>query len=82
MSSAIPVGLRIDKDCRVLRADGSPVDGLYAAGLDANSLWRGKSTAHGCGVGPAMVQGFIAGTCLAQDSIRTRTEYVKRGVSR
>jgi predicted oxidoreductase len=59
------VGLRIDAQCRVLDASGAPLAGLYAAGLDANSLWRGRSPAHGCGVGPAMVQGFIAGASLA-----------------
>jgi hypothetical protein len=37
---------------------------LWAAGLDANSIWQGKSPAHGCNVGPAMVTGFIAGNSL------------------
>jgi succinate dehydrogenase/fumarate reductase flavoprotein subunit len=60
------VGLRIDDRCRVLDADGAPIAGLYAAGLDANSIWRGKSPAHGCNVGPAMVLGFIAGSSLAE----------------
>jgi succinate dehydrogenase/fumarate reductase flavoprotein subunit len=59
------VGLRIDECCRVLDAQGAPVPGLYAAGLDANSIWRGKPPAHGCSVGPAMVHGFIAGASLA-----------------
>ena len=62
------VGLRIDDRCRVLGAGGEPIAGLYAAGLDANSIWRGKSPAHGCNVGPAMVLGFIAGTELADRS--------------
>src|SRR3546814_5673286 len=55
------VGLRIDPQCRVTDANGDPFEGLYAAGLDANSIWRGKSPAHGCNVGPAMVLGYIAG---------------------
>lgn len=59
------VGLRIDDQCRVLGQDGAPVGGLWAAGLDANSIWQGKSPAHGCNVGPAMVTGFIAGTSIA-----------------
>jgi succinate dehydrogenase/fumarate reductase flavoprotein subunit len=59
------VGLRIDAQTRVLDAGGQPVRGLYAAGLDANSIWRGKSPAHGCGIGPALVQGYIAGKALA-----------------
>jgi succinate dehydrogenase/fumarate reductase flavoprotein subunit len=58
------VGLSVDAQCRVLDAAGAPLAGLYAAGLDVNSIWRGKSPAHGCNVGPAMVLGFIAGTSL------------------
>lgn len=59
------VGLKIDAHCRVIGTDGAPVAGLYAAGLDANSIWRGKSPAHGCNVGPAMVTGYIAGQAMA-----------------
>jgi succinate dehydrogenase/fumarate reductase flavoprotein subunit len=60
------VGLRIDVKCRVLGSSNDPLQGLYAAGLDVNSIWRGKSPAHGCNVGPAMVLGFIAGVSLAE----------------
>jgi hypothetical protein len=60
------VGVAIDATCRVLDQSGAPIPGLYAVGLDANSIWRGKSPAHGCNVGPAMVLGFIAGSSLAQ----------------
>jgi predicted oxidoreductase len=59
------VGVKIDAQCRVLDGEGQPLTGLYAAGLDANSIWRGKSPAHGCNVGPAMVLGYIAGKSLA-----------------
>ncbi len=59
------VGLKIDGECRVLDPQGAPIGGLYAAGLDANSIFRGKSPAHGCNVGPAMVLGYIAGKSLA-----------------
>ena len=60
------VGLKIDAHCRVIGTGGAPVAGLYAAGLDANSIWRGKSPAHGCNVGPAMVTGYIAGQVMAE----------------
>jgi succinate dehydrogenase/fumarate reductase flavoprotein subunit len=60
------VGLRTDAQCRVLDRTGKPLPGLYSAGLDANSIWRGKSPAHGCNVGPAMVLGYIAASHLAQ----------------
>ncbi len=59
------VGLRIDGQARVLDSNDTPVPGLYAAGLDANSIWRGAAPAHGCNVGPAMTLGYIAGRSLA-----------------
>jgi succinate dehydrogenase/fumarate reductase flavoprotein subunit len=59
------VGVKIDDQCRVIGKDGAPIAGLYAAGLDANSIWQGKSPAHGCNVGPAMVTGYIAGKSVA-----------------
>lgn len=59
------VGVKIDAECRVKGEDGKPIAGLWAAGLDANSIWQGKSPAHGCNVGPAMVTGFIAGRSIA-----------------
>jgi succinate dehydrogenase/fumarate reductase flavoprotein subunit len=59
------VGVKIDDQCRVIGQDGAPIAGLWAAGLDANSIWQGKSPAHGCNVGPAMVTGYIAGKSVA-----------------
>ncbi|WP_417622364.1 FAD-dependent oxidoreductase [Parasphingorhabdus sp.] len=59
------VGVKIDAKCRVMGEDGQPIPGLWAAGLDANSIWQGKSPAHGCNVGPAMVTGFIAGRSIS-----------------
>jgi succinate dehydrogenase/fumarate reductase flavoprotein subunit len=60
------VGLKVDDHFRVLTSAGQAIRGLYAAGLDANSIWRGKSPGHGCNVGPAMVMGYIVGLDLAQ----------------
>jgi succinate dehydrogenase/fumarate reductase flavoprotein subunit len=59
------VGVKIDDQCRVIGQDGAPIAGLWATGLDANSIWQGKSPAHGCNVGPAMVTGYIAGKSVA-----------------
>jgi succinate dehydrogenase/fumarate reductase flavoprotein subunit len=59
------VGLRIDGQTRVLDPAGKPIGNLYAAGLDANSIWRGKAPNHGCNVGPAMTLGYIAGRSIA-----------------
>lgn len=59
------VGLKIDGEARVLADDGRVIPGLYAAGLDVNSIWRGNAPAHGCNVGPAMTLGYIAARSLA-----------------
>lgn len=59
------VGLKIDSTGRVIGEDGQPIAGLWAAGLDANSIWQGKSPAHGCNVGPALVMGYIAGKSIS-----------------
>jgi succinate dehydrogenase/fumarate reductase flavoprotein subunit len=59
------VGMKIDDHCRVIGVDGLPIAGLWAAGLDANSIWQGKSPAHGCNIGPAMVTGYIAGKSIS-----------------
>lgn len=59
------VGLKIDGEARVVAEDGKVIPGLYAAGLDANSIWRGNAPAHGCNVGPAMTFGYIAARSLA-----------------
>ncbi|OYY72810.1 FAD-dependent oxidoreductase [Sphingomonas sp. 28-63-12] len=59
------VGLRIDARMRVLDGKDAVIGGLYAVGLDANSIWRGRSPAHGCNIGPAMVTGYVAGCTLA-----------------
>ena len=50
-------GLRIDEQARVLRADGAPVGGLYAAGADAGGIFTGG---YGSGLAAALVFGRIA----------------------
>lgn len=54
-------GLRTDRHARALGSDGKPIDGLYAAGNDNNSIWRGAYPSGGASVGPAMTFGFAAG---------------------
>ena len=47
-------GLRTDERARVLREDGSPIGGLYAAG-NASAAVMGRSCAGaGATIGPAM----------------------------
>jgi hypothetical protein len=52
-------------DAEVLRADGSVVAGLYAVGLDANSMMRGTYPGGGSSIGPAMVFGYRAALHLS-----------------
>lgn len=59
-------GLRTDAAARVLRADGSPIAGLHAAGADMASVMAGHYPAGGINLGPAMVFGWIAARHLLQ----------------
>jgi 3-oxosteroid 1-dehydrogenase len=53
-------GLRTDERARVVRADGTPIAGLYAAG-NASAAVMGRSYAGaGATIGPAMTFGYIA----------------------
>ena len=62
--SSIP-GLATSVDAEVQRDDGSAVPGLYAVGLDANSMMRGTYPGGGSSIGPAMVFGYRAALKLA-----------------
>ncbi len=58
-------GLRTDSRARVLRPDGTPIPGLYAAG-NASAAVMGRSYAGaGATIGPAMTFGYIAALDLA-----------------
>ena len=52
---ASSVGLRTDSRARVLRSDGQPLKGLYAAGTDSVSIFKGTYPGPGTMVGPAIV---------------------------
>ncbi len=58
-------GLRIDDAARVLREDGRPVGGLYAAGADAGGIFTGG---YGSGLAAALVFGRIAAETAAAES--------------
>lgn len=58
-------GLVTNGKAQVLRHDGRPVPGLYAAGLDNNSIWSGHYPGGGCSIGPAMTFGYIAARHIA-----------------
>jgi fumarate reductase flavoprotein subunit len=56
-------GLRVDDRARVLRDDGAPIAGLYAAGADAGGIFTGG---YASGLAAALVFGRIAAeTALA-----------------
>jgi succinate dehydrogenase/fumarate reductase flavoprotein subunit len=59
-------GPRRDARARVLRSDGTPIPGLYAAG-GCGSIW-GHLTEHGGGLADAIVFGRIAGEQAAAAS--------------
>jgi 3-oxosteroid 1-dehydrogenase len=54
------VGLRTGRDARVLRADGTAIEGLYACGNDMNSIMAGCYPGPGITLGPAMVFAYRA----------------------
>jgi succinate dehydrogenase/fumarate reductase flavoprotein subunit len=58
-------GLKTDTSARVLRQDGSAIEGLYAAGADAANIMAGHYPAGGINLGPAMVFGYLAALSAA-----------------
>lgn len=53
-------GLRTDGGARVLREDGSVINGLFAAGLTMANPIGSKRVSHGTTLGPNLTWGFIA----------------------
>ena len=58
-------GLRIDEEARVVRADGTPIDGLYAAGNTAANVTGAIYPGPGAPLGTGMVWGYRAARHLA-----------------
>lgn len=76
-------GIAADHRARVLREDGSTIDGLYVVGNDRASIMGGYYPAGGINIGPALTFGYIAGNELSEgpshtaeqvatDQVRTR----------
>ncbi len=53
-------GLRTDERARVLRQDGTPIPGLYAAGNASAAVMGHSYAGAGATIGPAMTFGYIA----------------------
>ena len=61
-------GMRTDARSRVLRADGSVIAGLYAAGNSSAAVMGHSYAGAGSTIGPAMTFGYIAANDLADGS--------------
>jgi succinate dehydrogenase/fumarate reductase flavoprotein subunit len=59
------LGLLTDGRARVLEETGAPIPGLYACGLDMNSLWRGIPPGNGANNTLSLTFGYIVGRDLA-----------------
>jgi len=53
-------GIAIDGDARVLRADDSPIDGLYAAGTTTGGLEGGSASGYVGGLSQSAITGLLA----------------------
>jgi succinate dehydrogenase/fumarate reductase flavoprotein subunit len=62
---ASSAGLRTDASGRMLTSDRRPIPGLYAAGNDAASIFRGTYPGPGTMIGPAMVFAWRAAMEIA-----------------
>lgn len=64
------VGIKTDKDARVLDGDESPIPGLYACGNDMSSVMRGFYPGPGITLGPAVVFAYRAIMHMVADMSR------------
>ncbi|HEY3677789.1 MAG TPA: FAD-binding protein, partial [Bradyrhizobium sp.] len=67
-------GLVTDQHTRVLDKDGKPLEGLFAVGNDAASIFGGSYPGAGATLGPAMTFGYICGTYLAGKSANSAAQ--------
>jgi succinate dehydrogenase/fumarate reductase flavoprotein subunit len=63
-------GVETDAQARVVRRDGSVVNGLFAVGNDMASVFKGRYPGGGALIGPAMTFGFIAAQHIADHQER------------
>jgi 3-oxosteroid 1-dehydrogenase len=62
-------GLVTDEHARVLRADGTPISGLYAAGNVSAAVMGRTYAGPGATIGPAMVFGYLAAQDIARSTV-------------
>ncbi len=63
-------GLRTDELARVLRADGTVIEGLFAAGNASEAVMGHSYAGAGATIGPAMTFGYIAARTMAAAASR------------
>jgi len=51
-------GVATNENAQALDSQGKPIPGLYAIGLDQNSVMRGTYPGGGCSIGPSMTFGY------------------------
>lgn len=61
-------GLVTDQEARVLRADGSVIPGLYAAGNVSSAVMGNTYPGPGGTIGPALVFGYLAAENISKES--------------
>jgi 3-oxosteroid 1-dehydrogenase len=59
-------GLVTDEAARVLRPDGSAIEGLYAAGNCSSAVMGHTYAGPGATIGPALVFGYLAAEAISQ----------------
>ena len=67
-------GLKTDPHGRVLKEDGSTIEGLFAAGNTSASIMGRTYPGAGGTIGPAMCFGFLSAEAAAEATIRIRTD--------
>jgi succinate dehydrogenase/fumarate reductase flavoprotein subunit len=72
-------GLATDDQCRVVRKDRRPVEGLYVVGNDAASVMGGNYPGAGITLGPALTFGYVAAMALARVHAR-QTQFAMQPV--
>ncbi|TKT76191.1 FAD-dependent oxidoreductase [Aquamicrobium sp. LC103] len=63
------MGLVTDENARVLRGDGTVIEGLYAVGNDMHSIMGGVYPGPGITIGPGITFGYIAGKHAAERGV-------------
>ncbi|MEO6884835.1 MAG: 3-oxosteroid 1-dehydrogenase [Jatrophihabitantaceae bacterium] len=61
-------GLRTDVNARVLRTDGTPIRGLYAAGNSSSPVMGHTYAGPGATIGPAIAFGYLAALHIATNA--------------